>query len=173
MNRLAPFLICLFFLIQCLVFIPLLGPQHDEVLFAGILLNPLEYTHKIEFAGFEIFTMLDFYLGALKGWIYAPLVKLLDTNLYTLRLPVAILGAITIYLVYWMLARTSGRRPALFAASLLAVDPTYMLTTTFDWGPCVLQRLFLVTILACAVAYQQHPRAIFADRAVEKDPAIF
>lgn len=162
MNRFAPFLICLFFLIHCIVFIPLLGPQHDEVLFAGILLNPLEYTHKIEIAGFEVFTMLDFYLGALKGWIYAPVVRWLDTNLYTLRLPVAILGAITIYLVYWVLSRTSGRRPALVAALLLAVDPVYILTTTFDWGPCVLQRLFLVAILACAVAYQQRAHLVVA-----------
>ncbi|MCC6591080.1 MAG: glycosyltransferase family 39 protein [Bryobacterales bacterium] len=162
MNRLVPYLICLFFLIQCIVFIPLLGPQHDEVLFAGILLNPLEYTHKIDFAGFEIFTMLDFYLGALKGWLYAPLVRLLDTNLYTLRLPVALLGAVTISLVYWLLSQTVGRRPALISAALLSADPIYILTTTFDWGPCVLQRLFLTGILASAVAYYRRPRLLFA-----------
>ena len=162
MNRRAALLIALAFSLECIVLIPLLGPQQDEVLFASVLLKPYDYTHHLVIGPVTVATMLDFYLGALKAWLYAPLVRWFDTNVYALRLPVVALGAATIYLVYWCLEQTSGRRAALFAAILLAADPTFILTTTFDWGPCVLQRFLLAAIFAGAIIYVRRPSALIA-----------
>lgn len=153
----VPALLLLFSLL-CGLFVTLLGPQHDEVLFAGILLPPYEYTHSLDWGGFEFLLMLDYYLGALKGWLYAPLIAWFPTNLWTLRIPVILMGAATIWLLFRMLEPRVGYLPAACVCLLLAVDPIYILTTTFDWGPCVLQRLLLVGSIAAAVAYRERPR---------------
>lgn len=153
----APALLLLFVVLCCL-FVTLLGPQHDEVLFAGILLPPYEYTHSLDWGGFEFLLMLDYYLGALKGWLYAPLVAWLPPNLWTLRIPVILMGAATIWLLYRMLERKAGYAAAACVSLLLAVDPVFILTTTFDWGPCALQRLLVVGLLVAAVAYYDRPR---------------
>ena len=56
----------------------------------------------------------------------------------------ALLGAATVFIFYHLSLR-SGTRTALLAAFLLASDPSFLLTNTFDWGPVALQLFLLVT----------------------------
>jgi len=150
--------LALLFAVLCASFVNLLGPQHDEVLFGGILWPPYEYTHSLDWGGFEFLLMLDYYLGALKGWLYAPLMAWLPANLWTLRVPVILMGAATVWLLFRVLQRQVGYAAAAAAGLLLAVDPLYILTTTFDWGPCALQRFLLMGSIAAAAAYYEQPR---------------
>ncbi len=142
----AVLLLCLAFLFLGLLFIPYLGMQQDEALFAVALLVPAWTVSRFTIApGFVVPLMLLSYVGALKSWFYAALLQSLSPSVYLLRVPVLLLGAVTIYLFSIFVRRTCGNRGALIAAALLATDSTYLLTSCFDWGPVVFQHFLLVS----------------------------
>jgi hypothetical protein len=102
--------------------------------------------------------MLMSYVGALKAWIYGPLLRNLGSNLYTLRIPVLLAGATSIWLFFLLLRRISGDRAACIGCALLATDSLYLLTTTFDWGPVALQHLLLIGGALALVRFFQEGR---------------
>lgn len=107
--------------------------------------------------------MLMTYLGALKSWIYAPLFRLWPPSVLSLRIPMVLLAALTVWLFYLLLRRVSHERAAVIGCVLLATDSSYLLTSVFDWGPVVLQHLCLVAgvLLLAAFAAKQSHRALF------------
>ena len=96
--------------------------------------------------------MVFSYTGALKTYLYWPVFKLFTPGPYSLRLPVLLAGTITILLLFYFARRIAGTTAALFAAILLATDPTFLMSNTFDWGPVALQHLLLMAGLCLAVA---------------------
>ena len=70
-----------------------------------------------------------------------------------MRIPVLMLGCLTLALFFFLARRLAGPRVAVVACSLLAADTTYLLTTCFDWGPVVLQRLLGVAGVLCLVRF--------------------
>ena len=56
-----------------------------------------------------------------------------------------LVGAATIVIFYRWAGIFAGPRGALLAAVLLATDPIFLLSDTFDWGPVALQHLLLVS----------------------------
>jgi len=85
------------------------------------------------------------YIGALKSLIYWPLSWIFSSSVYFVRLPMVLVGAATVLVFYKWAGIFAGPRGALLAAVLLATDPTFLLTDTFDWGPVALQHLLLVS----------------------------
>jgi 4-amino-4-deoxy-L-arabinose transferase-like glycosyltransferase len=102
--------------------------------------------------------MLMSYVGALKAWIYGPLLRNLGSNLYTLRLPVVLAGAASLWLFFLLLRRIAGDRAALIGCAILATDALYLLTATFDWGPVALQHLLLIGGALALVRFFQEGR---------------
>lgn len=135
------------FFVQGYVFIRRVGVQHDESLFAGAFLRPLEVWTTAQVFGRRVPLMLDVYLGCLKAWLYAPLLKIWRPSLLSLRLPVLLAGALTIWLLYRLMRRWAGPGAALAACALLATESVFVLTTVLDWGPVVLQHLLTVLAL--------------------------
>jgi 4-amino-4-deoxy-L-arabinose transferase-like glycosyltransferase len=89
--------------------------------------------------------MVMTYIGSLKTLTYWPILRTFGSSPWTVRLPVVLLGALTIF-IFFHLARVSGGAPAaVMGAFLLATDPVFLLTNTFDWGPVALEHVFLVT----------------------------
>ncbi|MEO5924726.1 MAG: glycosyltransferase family 39 protein [Bryobacteraceae bacterium] len=84
------------------------------------------------------------YLGSLKSFLYLPILQILGANLWTIRLPMVLLGSTTIF-VFYKLTTNLGRNVACLGAFLLATDPLFLMTNTFDWGPVALEHFFLVT----------------------------
>ena len=101
--------------------------------------------------GQPVCTMIMGYIGALKAWLYAPVFWLWPPSVWSLRLPVVLAGAVTIWLFAALLRRVAGGRAAVLGAVLLAADPMFLTTTTFDWGPVALQQLLLVAALLLLV----------------------
>jgi len=99
--------------------------------------------------------MLMSYLGALKCWIYEPVFAIWQPSAYSLRVPVLVLGAFTIWLFYLLLYRILGRRAAVAGCALLATDSTYLYTTCFDWGPALLQHVLMVGGVLLLVKFHQ------------------
>src|SRR5258708_33367033 len=95
--------------------------------------------------------MVASYAGTLKTLIWWPLFALFGTGVWTLREPAVIGGAATIWLFHMLLRRIAGERAAAVGCVLLAVDPLFLLTSCYDWGPQVLQHLLLVGGVLAAV----------------------
>src|SRR5258707_13199324 len=105
--------------------------------------------------------MLMSYLGALKSWVYAPIFRFWRPSIASVRVPVILAGAATIWLFWSLLRRIAGYRAAAVGSVLLATDTLFLLTTCFDWGPVVLQHLLLVSGVLCLVRFYQESRRRF------------
>jgi hypothetical protein len=129
--------VCLFIALGC-CFIPLAGIQNDEALFA----SPLYQSNE---KGLWIPSMVMNYLGSLKAYLLWPVLSLFGANLWSVRLPMVLMGALSIFLFYNLTKSSGGRLAAVSGALLLATDPLFLLTHTFDWGPVALEILLMVT----------------------------
>jgi 4-amino-4-deoxy-L-arabinose transferase-like glycosyltransferase len=138
---------CLFILLSA-AFIPYAGFQDDEALFASPLYEPIGKELQIRAFHHNIPLMMMSYLGTLKTALYWRWLPLAGSSVWAVRLPMAFVGAITIFFFY-RLVLLSGTRSAGLAAGLgaflLATDPVFLLTNTFDWGPVALEHVLLVT----------------------------
>ncbi len=92
--------------------------------------------------------MLMPYLGALKTWLYFPILASIRPSTLTIRLPVLIIGTLTVWIFIWLLDRTGGRAVAWVGGLLLATDTMFLLTTVIDWGPVALQHFLSLAGLA-------------------------
>ncbi len=143
----------LFFCIG-LAFLPLVGIQDDEVLFTTAVFHvPGSGVFHARVFDSEIPLMLLSYLGALKSWIYIPILDRIRPSYLTIRLPVLVIGTMTIWLFIWFLERAHGRRVAWVGGVLLATDTVYLLTTCFDWGPVALQHLLALAGMALVLKF--------------------
>jgi 4-amino-4-deoxy-L-arabinose transferase-like glycosyltransferase len=127
--------------------IPYAGIQEDEALFSIPFYSPLPDEYKIHTSHHDIPLMVMSYVGALKTWIYWPLVERFGPSVWTVRLPVALAGAVTIFIFYHLIRNSGGPRAAFAAlagALLLATDPVFLLTNIYDWGPVAIEHVLLV-----------------------------
>src|SRR5208283_2707785 len=144
----------LFFLLGCL-FVDRAGLQTDEALFSAPLFRDWKF-FSILLGRWKIPVMNMSYIGALKTWIYAPILLLGHPSPASIRLPVVALGAVIILLYWLLLNRVHGRHAAWAGCLLLASDTSFLLTTTYDWGPVVLQHLLLIAAMLFAVRWFQN-----------------
>ena len=131
------------------------GIHTDEALFAGPLCRSWRF-FAIKVGHFDVPMMNMPYVGTLKTWLYAPLLlHSRHPNAALIRKPVILLGCLTILAFWSLLCRLHSRRAAWFGCILLATDASFLLMTTFDWGPVVLQHLLLVSTLLLSVRWFQ------------------
>jgi 4-amino-4-deoxy-L-arabinose transferase-like glycosyltransferase len=105
--------------------------------------------------------MVMSYSGALKTWLYAGLFQFFEPNLWSVRIPVLLMGMATIALTWVWLRRLAGPRAAALAALLLGTDAMFLITNTFDWGPVALQHLFLMSGLVAFDSWLRTSRLKF------------
>jgi 4-amino-4-deoxy-L-arabinose transferase-like glycosyltransferase len=145
----------LFFILAGQLFIPLLGIEDDESLFAAPLLNPHAWHFAIKSGHLRIPLMVMSYIGTLKTLLYTLVFRLARPGVWSAREPMLLAGAASIWLFYLLLRRTAGPRAAAFGSALLATDACYLLTSVFDWGPVALQHLLLTGALYLLVRFAQ------------------
>jgi hypothetical protein len=145
---------CLFILLGA-AFIPYAGVQNDEVIFVNplYLFNPRGYT--IGLFHRRVALMVLSYLGTLKTLLYIPILALFGANIWSLRLPMVLAGALTILFFFGLARRTTGLAAAVLGAFLLASDASFILTDTFDWGPVAIEHFLLVTGCFFLVKFSQ------------------
>ncbi len=147
----------LLFFLAGQAFVPLLGVEDDEALF-GMAFLPPRYAASIRIGHSTLPLMLMSYVGALKSWIYRPILKWFHPGVWTLREPMLVAGALSLWLFYLLLRRISGERAAIIGCALLAADSLYLLTSCFDWGPVALQHLLLIGGALLLVRFCQEQR---------------
>src|SRR5262249_17795882 len=134
-NARLAWIMCTFFFLAGHAFIPLLGIEADEALFAQGVFAPRGELYWLHIAKSPVAIMLMSYLGALKCWILGPVLRNIGIGLRALREPMLLAGVFSLWLFYLLLRRVAGERAALIGCGLLATDSLYLLTTCFDWGP--------------------------------------
>jgi hypothetical protein len=135
---------CFLFFLAGQAFIPLLGIQNDEAIFAAPIYQKGSALYYYRLGHSHIPLMLMSYLGTLKTLIYRPLFAVFGTNVWTLREPAVVAGSLSLWLFFIFLRRSMGIRAAVIGCGLLAADSLYLLTTCYDWGPVALQHLLLL-----------------------------
>jgi hypothetical protein len=141
------------FLLLGTLLIPRAGLDADESLFADPLYRSVG-------ADFEIMhhtipVMVLWYIGTLKTALCWPVLHFFAPSLYALRMPAVLAGAASILLFFFFAESAAGRLAAAGATVLLASDPTFLLTDTFDWGPAALEHLLLIG--ACLAMVRRRP----------------
>lgn len=127
-----------------LILLPYPGLQNDECLFVQPLYGPVAPADKIHLFRHDLVLMLMSYLGTAKTLIYLPVFKFFAPSVWSIRLPGLFTGAATIWMFGLLLFRMAGPFAAIAGSFLLALDPSYVLTTVFDWGPVAIQHCALV-----------------------------
>jgi 4-amino-4-deoxy-L-arabinose transferase-like glycosyltransferase len=100
--------------------------------------------------------MVMSYVGTLKTVLYAPILTAFGANVWSVRFPMVLAGAATIHFFYELMSEAENAQAARFGAFLLATDPIFILTDTFDWGPVALEHLLLVTGCLSLVSFAQN-----------------
>jgi len=139
------------FILLAILVIRYAGIQADEALFSLPIFPTVSNDLRPPPSPHQIPLMVISYIGALKTLLYWPIFRIFGANPWTVRLPVVLLGAITIFVFFHLSRVSGGARAAAMGAFLLATDPVFLLTNTFDWGPVALEHVFLVT--GCWLVY--------------------
>jgi 4-amino-4-deoxy-L-arabinose transferase-like glycosyltransferase len=140
-----------------LAFIPRLGLQNDEALFAAGIYLPEGTVYAVRVWGSTVPVMLMSYLGALKAWIYTPVFQIWTPGLWSIRVPMLLAATLAIWLFFRLVRRAAGARAAVIGCALLATDATFLLTATFDWGPVAVQHLLFIGAMLALLRFQQEP----------------
>ncbi len=143
----------IFFLLG-FIFVDYAGIQTDEALFAAPLFRAWRF-FSVRLFHHNVPVMELSYLGALKTWLYAPILLIWHPTPALIRGPAILLGAATVLMFGLLLYRVHGQRAAWVGCILLATDTSFLLTTVHDWGPVVLQHLLLVAAMLLGVRWFQ------------------
>lgn len=144
----------LFFFLLSLPFIGYAGIQSDEALFAAPLFRAWRF-FAIPIGRHQVPMMNMSYNGTLKTWLYAAIVFISHPTAMWIRVPAILVGTVTILIFWALLLRVHSRRAGWAGCILLATDTSFLLTTTYDWGPVAIQHLMLVAAMFFAVRWYQ------------------
>ncbi|MFZ9584568.1 MAG: glycosyltransferase family 39 protein [Pseudohongiellaceae bacterium] len=128
------------------------GLYYDELLFVDAALGHPNGQFR-DFSLGPVPIMLMTYIGALKAWLYSPIFQLFGVSAYSVRLPVLLIGALTLWVNAKMLERAFSRQAALVFLPLAAVEPSTLLHTRLDWGPTALMMLLRALLLLGIVSW--------------------
>jgi hypothetical protein len=135
------------FCLACIL-IPYAGLESDESVFGMAVFGGLPREFCVSIFRRQLPLMIFYYAGSLKALLYWPILHLLGPNVWSIRLPMALAGALSVTLFYDFAGRLAGRKVAAIAAFLLATDPCFIITNTLDWGPVALEHVLLLSALA-------------------------
>jgi hypothetical protein len=144
---------CLLFVVLGSLWISEVGIQTDEALFSAGIYPPFGESVRLFGAPFPLMVMS--YVGTLKSYVWWPILSVWEPSAASLRFPAVVLAAWTVWLFYVLLKRTVSVRAAVVGTALLALDPVFLLTSRWDWGPVVLQHLCLVGGMLAFVRFVQ------------------
>jgi 4-amino-4-deoxy-L-arabinose transferase-like glycosyltransferase len=152
----AALAVCIFIILAAYR-IQLPGLYYDEVNFVNAAQGAPDNTFIYAKLG-PIPLLIMPYLGALKAWIYAPIFYLFKVSPLTIRLPVILLAAVTLLILYRAVRHTIGALWDAIVVSIMAVDPANLFLSRLDWGPTVLMHFFQALILALLFSYRRQPQ---------------
>jgi len=127
------------------------GLYYDELLFVNAALGgKTDMFISLRLGSLPLLLMP--YIGALKAWIYYPIFKIFGVTAYSIRWPVVLIGALTLFINYRFVKMAFSPSVAIIFLFLAVVEPSTLYHTRLDWGPTtlmmLLRGLFLLSLLA-------------------------
>ncbi len=98
------------------------------------------------------------YIGALKGYIYAPILTLFGTSPLSIRLPMILLGAAGIAMTFASAKRALGLSCAVLIALFLAINPEIVQRLRHDLGPAAIDFMLRAACLLLLLRYAEKDR---------------
>jgi hypothetical protein len=99
--------------------------------------------------------MIIQYLGALKAWLYLPILHFLPVTPFFVRFPTLVVGSLSVLLSFSILERIGGTRAALAGSFLLATDAVFLIATSYDFGPIAFLHFFLLSGMALLIRFER------------------
>lgn len=127
------------------------GLQYDEVLFVNAALGEPAQGLFVAKRLLGVPVMLMGYVGALKAYLYFPIFQALGVSPATIRWPVILLSALTLWLAYGVARCSFGRVVSAMFVLVIAADPVFVSLTTLDVGPVALMLFLKLAALLCAL----------------------
>lgn len=118
------------------------GVQYDELLFINGAQHDKNYSAFIIVRWGDFPILLMPYIGALKSYLYYPIINFFGVTIWSIRLPVILITMATLFILVELLRKVVAKKIALVVLLLLVLDPTLIYMTRLDVGPNVLE-LFL------------------------------
>jgi hypothetical protein len=138
LNGLIPLSLISIYFILSLVKIDALGVQYDEILFGNAARGIIDNSFiKYSIKGFPILLMS--YLGALKAYLYYLIFKIFGVSVLSVRLPMVILSAISLWILFEGVKRYFDEMTALTALVIMVFDCSFINYTRFDVGPSAIE----------------------------------
>ena len=137
--------------------IELPGLYFDEMIFVDAAQGNV-HTARVHLRVGPVPILIMPYIGALKAWLYIPIFRLFGVSALTVRLPVILLAAVTLLILFRAMRPTLGGAWAAIVVWLLALDPANIFPSRLDWGPTVLMHFFQAAILALWFSYRDVPQ---------------
>lgn len=132
------------FLIMGLAFLRKAGLHYDASFELACFYRCSPPVFHAELFGHAVPLMILQYLGTLKAWLYAPLLKYFVVTPFLLRVPSLLAGTGSVWLLFRILYRVWGRSAAIAGALLLGTDATFLIATSYDFGPVALLHFFVL-----------------------------
>lgn len=162
-NWWPPALCALLFFFTGLPFLTYPAPQNDEMLFAAPLYRIDAALCHVRIHHHDVPLMTMSYVGALKTWIHAPILRFFQPSCFSLRVPALVFGSLTVWILFRWVEGVHSRRAAWIGTLLVATDSMFLLTTCFDWGPVALQHFLTVSgVFLVVLFHHTHQRRFLA-----------
>ena len=119
---------------------------YDEALFcnAALGIDPDLFLF-VKYKGFPI--LLMDYIGALKAWLYMPIFKIFGVSVWTIRFPMVILTAGSLWFIHKIISDVWTSTIAGFMVLYLALDVAFLYFTKIDTGPNAIELLLKLAII--------------------------
>lgn len=134
------------------------GLGYDEVMWASVAINrPDGGWIAWSIGRWPVLLALP-YIGALKGYIYAPILTLFGTSPLSIRLPMILLGAAGIAMTFASAKRALGISSAFLIALFLAINPEIVQRLRHDLGPAAIDFMLRAACLLLLLRYAEKDR---------------
>lgn len=150
--------LALAFTAAALLFVPRLGIEADEAMVGNGIYEHAAPLYSWHFGDNEVPVMLMTYLGALKTWLVHPWLDFWAPGRTSLRFPMIVAGAATLWLFFALLDRIEGRSVAWMGTLLLATDPSFLLIEATDFGFVALQFVFKLAAILLLLRFHREGR---------------
>src|SRR5262249_59355970 len=105
------------------------GLEFDEAAFGAATFPHKVLAYTMHIKGFPVALMVVPYMGALKGWLYIPILKAWPGSIAAIRLPMILLGGVGLYFFYRFTLSALALPAALVALALAATVPPFLFPT--------------------------------------------
>ncbi len=121
--------------------IPHFGIYFDEALFAPALYQPDTRLIHVQIFGFTLPLMVMSYVGALKLYLWKLIFAIASPSVWSVRFPMLMVAVLCAGTWGQTLTKLGAQRASGVCTGLMLTSASFLMCSTFDWGPVALQML--------------------------------